>query len=56
MEDSVGVGDVHHALVFGDLGDEVAGVEVIGHRHAESEDEAVGVVFHDLPKLSVSAG
>lgn len=53
VEDGVGVGDVDHALVFGDLGDEVAGVEVIGDRHAESQNEAVGVVLHDLPNLLV---
>ena len=53
VEDGVGVGDVDYALVFGDLGDEVAGVKVIGDRHAESENEAVGVVLHDLSKLLV---
>ena len=54
VEDGVRVGDVDYALVFGDLGHEVAGVEVIGDRHAESEDEAVAVVLHDLPFLSVN--
>ena len=48
VQDGVGVGDVDNALVFGDLGNEVAGVKVVGDGHAESEDEAVGVVLHDL--------
>lgn len=47
-EDGVGVGDIDNALVLGDLGDEVTGVEVIADWHTKSEDEAVGVVFHDL--------
>lgn len=49
VEDGVGVGDVDDALVLGDLCDEVTGVEVVRDWHAESEDEAVGVVLHDLP-------
>ena len=52
VEDGVGIGDVNYALVLGDLGDEVTGVEVIRDGHAQSEDEAVGVVFHDLQMLT----
>jgi hypothetical protein len=48
VEDGVGVGDVYNSLVLGDLGDEVAGVQVVADRHAESEDENVGVSLHDL--------
>jgi hypothetical protein len=48
VKDGVRVGDVDNTLVLGDLSDEVAGVEVIGDRHTESEDETVAVVLHDL--------
>lgn len=52
VEDGVGVGDVDDTLVLGDLGDEVTGVEVIADWHAESEDQAVAVVLHDLRIVS----
>jgi hypothetical protein len=52
-EDGVGVGDIDNALVLGDLGDEVTGVEVVADWHTKSEDEAVGVVFHDLRLLAL---
>jgi len=48
VEDGVGVGDVDDTLVFGDLSDEVTGVQVVADWHTKSENEAVGVVFHDL--------
>lgn len=48
VEDGVGVGDVDDTLVLGDLGDEVTGVQVVADWHTKSENEAVGVVFHDL--------
>lgn len=50
MENGVGVGNVDDTLVLGDLGDEVTGVEVVADGHTKSEDEAVGVVLHDLPQ------
>jgi hypothetical protein len=48
VENGVGVRDVYHSLVLGDLGDEVAGVEVVADWHSESENENIGVRFHDL--------
>lgn len=47
-KDGVGVGDIDHSVVFGNFGDEVTGVEVVADWHAQSEDEAVAVVLHDL--------
>ena len=44
----VGVWDVDHALILGDLGDEVAGVEVVADGHAEAENQDIGVCLHDL--------
>jgi len=52
-EDGIGVGDIDNALVLGDLGDKVTGVQVVADWHTKSEDEAVGVVFHDLRLLAV---
>jgi hypothetical protein len=49
-EDGVGVWNIDDTIVFGNLGDEVTRVQVIRNRHTKSEDEAVGVVFHDLEK------
>jgi len=48
VEDGVGVGDIDYAVVFGNLGNEVAAVEVIADGHSETEDVSVGVCFHDL--------
>jgi hypothetical protein len=48
VEDGIGVGDIDDTIILGDLGDEVAGVKVVADWHAKSEDEAVGVVLHDL--------
>ncbi len=48
VENGVGVGDVYHSLVLGDLGDEVAGVEVVADGHSESENQDIGVCLHDL--------
>lgn len=47
-KDGVGVWNVDNTVVLGDLGDEVTGVEVVADWHTKSEDEAVGVVLHDL--------
>jgi hypothetical protein len=47
-EDGVGVWNIDDTVVFGNLGDKVARVQVIGDWHTKSEDEAVGVVFHNL--------
>lgn len=47
-EDGVAVGDVDDTLVLGDLGDEVARVEVVRDGHAQAEDQSVGIVLHDL--------
>ena len=47
-EDGVAVGNVHHVVVFGDLGDKVSGVQVIRNWHAQTEDQAAGVVLDDL--------
>ena len=47
-EDGVGVWDVDDFGVFCDLGDEGAGVEVVGDGHAETEDEGVWVGFEEL--------
>ena len=38
VENCVGIGDVNYALVLCDLGDEIAGVEIIADRHAQAED------------------
>lgn len=35
-------------LVLGDLGDEVAGVQVVAHGHSKAQDQAVVVALHDL--------
>jgi len=48
VEDGIRVGDVYHSLVLGDLGDEVTGVQVVADGHSESENECIGVCFHDL--------
>lgn len=48
VENGVGVGNVYHSLVLGDLGDEVAGMEVVADWHSESENESISVCFHDL--------
>ena len=48
VQDGVGVGDVYHSLVLGDLGYEVAGVQIVADGHSESENEDIGVCFHDL--------
>jgi hypothetical protein len=52
VEDGVGIGDIDDTLVLGDLGDEVTGVEVVADWHTKSEDQAVGVVLHDLEIVS----
>jgi len=56
VKDGVGVGNVDYAVVFGDLGNEVAGVEVVADWHAETEDEYVGVGFHDLLNMCLGLG
>lgn len=48
VENGVGVGNVYHSLVLGDLGDEVAGMEVVADWHSKSENENIRVCFHDL--------
>lgn len=48
VENGVGVGDVYHSLVLGDLGDKVAGVKVVANGHSESENQNIGVCLHDL--------
>lgn len=48
VEDGVGVWDIDDSVVLGNLGDKVAGVEVVADGHAKTEDKSVGVVFHDL--------
>jgi hypothetical protein len=48
MEYGVRVGDVYHSLILGNLGDEVTRVEVVADGHSESENENIGVCFHDL--------
>ena len=53
-EDGVRVGDVDDTVVLCDLGDEVAGVQVVGDGHAEAEDERVVVVLEDLHCRRVS--
>ena len=50
VEDCVGIGNIDYALVFGDLGDEVTGVQVIADGHPKSEDESIAVELHDLRK------
>ena len=47
-EDGVGVWNVDDTVILCDLGDKVTWVEVVADWHAETEDEAVVVVFHDL--------
>lgn len=48
VEDGVGVWYVNYAVVFGDLGDKVSGVQVIADGHSKSEDEGVFVCLHNL--------
>ena len=48
VKDGVGVGNVNHTLVLGDLGDKVAAVQVVADWHSKPEDERIGVEFHDL--------
>lgn len=48
VQDGVAVGNVDDAVVLGNLGDKIAWVEVVRDRHSQPQDEAVGVVFHDL--------
>ena len=48
VENGVGVGDVYHSLVLGDLGDKVAGMKVVADGHSESENQNIGVCLHDL--------
>ena len=55
VKDGVGVGDIDDAIVLGDLGDEVSGVEVVGDWHTESEDQAVAVVLHDLANRQLAS-
>lgn len=55
VEDGVGVWNINDTLVLGDLGDKVAGVQVVGNWHSQSEDENVLVVLHDL-EVTVSEG
>lgn len=54
VEDGVGVWNINDTIVLGDLGDKVAGVQVVRDWHSQSEDENVLVVLHDL--LNVSLG
>ena len=51
-EDGVGVRDVDNSVVFGDLGNEVTGVQVITDWHSQSEDQGIAVEFHDLKIVS----
>jgi len=53
VQDRVGIGDVDYALVFGDLGDEVAGMKVVADWHAESENKGVLVCLHDLLNMGL---
>lgn len=48
VEDGVGVWNVNDAVVLCDLGDKVAGVEVVRDWHSQAEDEDIWVVLHDL--------
>lgn len=48
VENGVGVGNIYHSLVLGDLGDEVARVQVVADGHPESENQDIGVCLHDL--------
>lgn len=48
VEDGVGVGDIHNTVVLSNLGDKVTWVKIVADGHTKSEDEAVGVVLHDL--------
>lgn len=48
VQDSVAVGDVDDAVVLGNLRDKVARVKVVRDRHSQPQDEAVGIVLHDL--------
>jgi hypothetical protein len=48
MQDCVAVGDVDYAVILGDLGDKIARVQIVRDWHAQPEDEAVGVVLHNL--------
>lgn len=52
MEDGVGVWDINDTLVLGDLGDKVAAVKVVADRHSQSQDEHIGIGFHDLANVS----
>jgi len=54
VEDGVGVRNIDDTLVLGDLGNEVTGVQVIADWHAESEDQAVAVILHDLLDVCLS--
>jgi len=56
MKDSVGVRDIDYTLVLGDLGYEVSGVEIVGHGHTETENQAVRVEFHDLLNVGLGLG
>lgn len=56
VQDGVAVGNVDDAVVLGNLGDKIAWVKVVRDRHPQPQDEAVGVVFHDLdPRVSEPA-
>jgi hypothetical protein len=50
-ENGVGVWNIDNAVVLGDLGNKVTAVEIVGDWHSQSQDEDVGVCFHDLGKL-----
>jgi len=56
VENSVGVGNINNALILGDLGDEVAAVQVIADWHSQSQDEHLWVGFHDLLNVSLGLG
>lgn len=47
-QDRVAVGNVDDSLVFANLGDKVARVQVIRDWHAQAEDQTVGIILHDL--------
>jgi len=55
-EEGVAVWNVDDFLVLGDLGDERSRVEVVRDWHAESENQNVVVLLHDLLNLGLGSG
>lgn len=52
VQNGVAVWYIDDAFVLCDLGDKVAGVQVVGYWHAKAQAEDVLVVHHDLERLS----